>query len=177
MNNENAALKKEINTLRSVVNNQQRFLEQVDSKLRNQNLVMMGVSETNPIGGAESDEDKVKKILEATEVEAGRYTFKRLGEVREEGRNRPILVTVESHEVRDKIVKNGEKLKGEYKDVRIKRDSHPAIRAEWRRLFNSETTERNKPENIGCKIEFDKKKRQITRDDVVIDSWQPLSFL
>ena len=177
----NTALQKEVDVLKQVMNNQQRFLEQVDSRLREKNLVMMSVTETNNIDDAETDEDKIKKVMEALEEDAGVFTFKRLGAVTEGGRDRPILVTVESNDIRERIVKSAPKLDGSasgaIKNVRIKRDSHPAIRKEWKRLFDAETSERNKPENRGCTIEFDKRKRQIKRDGVVIDSWCPLSFL
>ena len=55
------------------------------------------------------------------------------------------------------------------KDVCLKKDQHPAIHAEWRRMFMAEKEERDKPENVGSNIVFDKKKRILLKDNVVND--------
>jgi hypothetical protein len=53
----------------------------------------------------------------------------------------------------------------------IKKDTHPAIRAEWTRLFKVKEEEEKKPGNAGYRITIDMRKRQVLRDDLVIDSW------
>ena len=45
------------------------------------------------------------------------------------------------------------------------------MRREWKRLYDSYDFEKKKAENAGCRIEIDKRKRQITRDGQVIDKW------
>lgn len=181
INAKETALRSEINDLRGVVSNQQRFMEQLDSRSRGQNLVIVGVPETEDVAGAKSDEEKVEKIFETLDADPGVYSFKRLGIAAAAGRTRPFLISLDGNERREKMMNNSAKL-NESDDptlaaIRIKRDSHPAIRKEWKRLFDSEKAEKNKPENRGCKIELDRKKRQLLKDGTVIDSWQPLSFL
>lgn len=72
-----------------------------------------------------------------------------------------------------KILKNA----GEgYERIYIKRDVHPSVRMEWKRLRSSETTEKARPENAGCIIRLDTRERKLYRDDVVIDTWNPQFF-
>ena len=102
----------------------------------------------------------------------------RLGKA-EAGRNRPILAKVPSRAARDKILENTKELRAAgpaYRRISVKKDRHPAIRKEWKRLRGVETAEKGKPVNQGCTIRLDYKKREITRDGVVIDKWSP-SFL
>lgn len=40
----------------------------------------------------------------------------------------------------------------EYEKIYVKKDTHPSIRVEWRRLFDAQKTEKERPENIGCNI-------------------------
>ena len=60
--------------------------------------------------------------------------------------------------------------------VFIKKDQHPFVRREWGRLHAVMKEEKSKPENTGCNINLDPKKREILKDGVVIDQWR-MSFL
>ena len=56
----------------------------------------------------------------------------------------------------------------------MKKDVHPAIRKEWKRLRDVEAAEKVKPVNQGCTIQLDYKCREVNRDGVVIDKWSPV---
>ena len=58
----------------------------------------------------------------------------------------------------------------------MKKDVHPSVRNEWKRLRDAERTEKDRPENVGCVIRLDVRERKLYRDDVVIDKWNPLFF-
>ena len=63
-----------------------------------------------------------------------------------------------------------------YKKIYIKKDTHPNVRLEWKRLRDGESEEKNKPDNVGCVIRLDTRERKLYRDDMVIDSWNPQFF-
>ena len=89
------------------------------------------------------------------------------------------MVTLENTDVKDKILSEAKKLKSAgqlYKKIYIKRDVHPAVRREWKRLYDTLEVEKNKPENVGHSVTIDKRKRQIIRDGQVIDKWN-VNFL
>ena len=101
--------------------------------------------------------------------------IKRLGKARDDGKPRPVLVTMPDEESCTSALKQAPSLKNadnNFAGIRVKKDVHPAIRREWARMFRSEEIEREKPENQGCKIEFDRRKRQILKDGEVIDTFQ-----
>ena len=54
----------------------------------------------------------------------------------------------------------------------VKKDLHPAVREEWKRLHTVQATEKNRPENQGCHIRLDVKERKLYRDGIVIDEWK-----
>ena len=117
-------------------------------------------------------------IFDTIDVQPGRFTTKRLGKQNQD-RIRPILVTLENTDVKDKILSEAKKLKSAgqlYKKIYIKRDVHPAVRREWKRLYYTLEVEKNKPENMGHSVTIDKRKRQIIRDGQVIDKWN-VNFL
>ena len=49
---------------------------------------------------------------------------------------------------------------------------HPKVRAEYSRLKNVETSERDKPENQGRTVKYDPKAKSVTVDGKVIDSFK-----
>ena len=65
---------------------------------------------------------------------------------------------------------------GNYATIYIKKDIHPSIRMEWRRLREVEQNEKERPENSGCVIRLDTRERKVYRNNVIIDSWQPIPF-
>lgn len=89
------------------------------------------------------------------------------------------MVTVASKEVRDKILEKARALEeaGEvYSRIYIKRDVHPSVRAEWKRLRDAERKETERSENAGCVVRLDTKERKLWRDGVVIDTWNQQFF-
>lgn len=182
-----SAVKEELNNMKKMVNEQskilqqqQLYLERLDSRERAKNIVISGLVETVPFEGATTDKEKVNKVLTAMEVKSAvdSMTIKRIGKAIPD-KVRPILVTVSSVDTRSEITSNSRKLKdaGEnFRKIRVKKDVHPAIRREWKRLHEAEAAEKAKPENEGHTIHFDTKNRHLTRDGVIIDTWQPSYF-
>jgi hypothetical protein len=80
--------------------------------------------------------------------------------------------------MREQLVKNTAVLKETpaYDSVFVKRDTHPAIRQEWSRMHKAFKEEKERPENAGCNIVFDKKYKIIKRDGVIIDRWRKPVF-
>ena len=170
-----AALERTIETElkenRVALERQQKYLEDMDSKERGKNLIIVGLSESD---GEDQDVGKVKAILTSLEAGDGELEIKRLGTKAENSR-RPILVTVASKKIRDDLVKKARTSKSQLlKDIRVKRDTHPSIRREWGRLHGVKMEEERKPENAAKTIAIDYKKRQVTCDNAVIASWNPV---
>ena len=63
-----------------------------------------------------------------------------------------------------------------YGKIFVKKDIHPSIRNEWKRLHDAERAEKERPENAGCVIRLEPRERKLYKDGVVIDSWSQLSF-
>ena len=107
------------------------------------------------------------------------FTERRLGK-QIEGKIRPILVTLYQGTDRRVILNHTKNLKSageDFKSIYVKKDTHPAIRREWKRLFDAKEEEEKKPENVGVTIMVDTRKRQLLRNDVVIDRWRPSFFV
>ena len=175
---ENQQLRADVDKLTGVIASQQRYLEIVDAKERARNLFIIGVSETERLLNAETDAQKLKLIVKALglkEEELSKLIIQCLGKARDDGKPRPVLVTMPDGQSRTSALKQAPSLKNadnNFAGIRVKKDVHPAIRREWARMFRSEEIEREKPENQGCKIEFDRRKRQILKDGEVIDTFQ-----
>lgn len=175
LKSENGALKAQLAQQGQVLKQQQMFLEKIDAKERGNNLILMGIPEGTFLG-ADADAEKMQNVLELLDDEGmaseGVITsVKRLG-ASESGKIRPILATATSKEMRNKIVNVARsKNQGVLADIRVKKDVDPSVRAEWKRLFESKEAEEKKAENAGHRIELDMRKRQVTRDGQVIDSW------
>ena len=187
METEMRNLKLENDTLKDVLARQgqllkqhQMYFEKVDAKERENNLVLTGVPE-GAFLGTDVDVEKVDKILETLGDEAavtrGSVTsLKRLG-TQQADKIRPILATVPSVDHRNKIVAASRACThGDLRGIRVKKDAHPAVRAEWKRLFDAKREEEQKPENSGRIIEINMKKRQLICDGQIIDSWQHQLF-
>ena len=169
---------KEINRLNSISYQHQRFLEQIDAQNRVCNVVIMAVPE-NDFDGENDEKAKIKKLflkIESQETEI--IEFKRLGD-KKDRHIRPILLKTRSREARDKLLEKAKSLSSKddpYKSVYIKKDVHPLVRQEWKRLKDLEKSEKEKPENSGHTIILDSKNRTLLRDGQIIDRWQPNFF-
>ena len=133
---------------------------------------------------AVTDQQKISKIWLTIGVEGIEGTFCRLGVSGNTGggspcRNRPILFTLADKSQRSLILDNTNRLKNlgdNYKKICVKKDIHPSVRKEWRRLRDAEAIEKARLENVGCAICLDTHECKLYRDAIVIDSWDPHFF-
>ena len=173
-------MQEQIDKQAEIIGKQQSFMEAIDRKERETKLVVLGVpDEGESLAGETTDEGKLKKIWREMEVTFNIESCRRLGRGDPGGRKRPILVTLTSKGVRDDILGKARKLKeagAPFDRIYVKRDQHPSVRNEWKRLREAEVAERAKPENVGCAIRLDTRERKLYRDVVVIHSWQPAPF-
>lgn len=161
-------LQAQVNKQAEVIAAQQRYLEAIDRKEREKNLVITGVpDEHEALQSVTSEEDKLKKIWLEMGVNEEIQSYWRLGTRGDDSRRRAILVTITSRETRDKILAKASTLKqsaGEFSRIYVKKDVHPSIRKEWRRLHDAEKVEKERPENSGCVIRLDTRERKLYRD-------------
>lgn len=170
---ENTEMKEQMTKQGEIISRQQAFLERIDQKERSQNLIIVGVPEDDD----EPDGDKVEQIIakvndgiggQATVVTVKK--MKRIG-TRDDDKVRPLLVTVGSEDERNEIVKKARECTS-MRGVRLKKDCHPSVRAEWKRLFDVKKAEETKAENAGKVVTVNLRKRNVTIDDRVIDTWK-----
>jgi hypothetical protein len=171
---ENAGLKEQLKKQGQVLRQQQMFLERIDTKERANNLIIVGVPE-GVFLGSQNDTEKVHKVLEplgeGLTTDNAITSVKRIG-APEAGKTRPILTIVKTNELRNKIVNAARSSTQELmKDIQVKKDMDPSVRAEWKRLFDSKKAEEEKPENANRRVVLDFKKRQVTCDGQIVDSW------
>ena len=164
-----------------IIAQHQLFFERVDRRERETKLIVFGVPEDGEdLEGSATDGDKLKKIWAVLDERYDICKHQRLGQHGMQGnRKRPILVEFKDKQVRDSVLSKTKKLKESsdpFKRIYIKKDVHPSVRKEWKRLREAETAEKNRPENVGCTIRLDVKERKLYRDDIVIDRWNPCPF-
>ena len=140
-------LQMQVNTQAEIIKNQQRFLEMLDRKDRECNVVILGVpDEHESLEKATSDDAKLSKIWDALALPKEVTSFRRLGNgntSRGHDRKRPILVTLPTRNGRDTLLEKAKMLKTSgqhYSHIYIKKDIHPNVRAEWKRLRDAEKT-------------------------------------
>lgn len=117
--------------------------------------------EHTALEGALTEEAKIQKVMSA--VIAGPEVVVRSHKHRGQhvlGSNRPrtLLVEVDSKSVRDRVLGKATSVKNmnePHKKICIKKDSHPEVRKEWKRLKDAEEEEKRKPSNAGCNIRLD----------------------
>ena len=91
-------------------------------------------------------------------------------------RKRPLLLTIRDKDTRSRILTNAKKLKDagdHYTGIFVKKDVHPGVRKEWKRLREAEEREKERPENVGCVIRLDTRQRKLNCDNNIIDCWNP----
>ena len=132
---------------------------------------------------AKTDLEKIELVLNTIGYQdPDIVSVQRLGKVNADaGRSRPVKVVLQTAADRQKALSLVENLAqaqgGSLANIKIKKDTHPAIRKEFGRLFEVERQEKAKPENVGKVVEFDKRKRLITVDGLVVDRFKPSFFL
>ncbi len=60
--------------------------------------------------------------------------------------------------------------------IYVKKDTHPGIRKEKGRIRASEKREKEKPENKGCEVKYDRASRTLTVDDTIVGCYNPTFF-
>ena len=175
---------KEIKRLEKIINDQskilgahQKFMEDLDSEKRAQHLIVLGLKE-----GRESDNDKFLSILNAIGVKRDDVKVEdveRLGKIDENqgNRTRPLKITLEKRSMRGIVLKNAKNLKdlpeeSPYKKVFLKRDQHPDIRNEEKRLYEVFKAEKNKPENAEKEVVFDRRTRIVKVNNEEVDRFR-----
>lgn len=181
LNKNYTELKVRVDRQAEIMVKQQQFLEALDRKERESNIVILGVPDENEaLDGATTDEEKIGKIWSQIGVADVGGTHRRLGNNASSGtRRRPILFTLADKNRRSLILENASRLKtsgNNFDRIYVKKDVHPSVRREWRRLREAETTEKARPENAGCTIRLDTRERKLYKDADVIDSWNPQFF-
>ena len=80
---------------------------------------------------------------------------------------------------RTEILKSTKELKkanDQYSKIFIKKDLHPGISREIKRLKDVEKREKENPANIGRDVRYDWKERCVKVDDQIIDKYCPSFF-
>ena len=128
------------------------------------------------------DQSKVEQILQEAgydeDVDLTNWEVKRLGQENDR-RKRPILVVVDNQRQRNNILDKAKNLKEKrepFSSIYVKKDVHPAVRKELGRLRKRERDEKERPENQGVNIVYDKQQRVLLRDGLVIDRYAPSYF-
>lgn len=168
---ENERLKNQMKQQAAILKQHQLFLERLDAKERECNLIVLGVPEVDGI----PDLETVQRILATAKGKREEFepviSVRRLG-TKMPDKIRPMLIVMPSNESRNGAVDAARGNRDPaLKDIRIKKDAHSSVRAEWSRLFKVKEEEEKKPGNAVCHISIDMKKRQVLRDGLVIDSW------
>ena len=176
---------REITRLKGIINDQtkilsahQKFMEDLDSEKRANHLIVLSLKEE----GNESDQDNFLGILDAIGVKREDVkieNMERLGQIDENqgNRTRPLKVTLEQRSMRNIILKNSKNLKDQpegskYKKVFLKRDQHPDVRNEEKRLYEVFKAEKNKPVNADKEVVFDRKARVVTVNNEEVDRFK-----
>ena len=170
-------LEGKINKQADIISQQQRFLEMLDKKEREDNVVILGLpDEGEALEGAVTDVDKMQRVWEKIGVPRVQCQHRRLGTQGNNNRKRPLLLTIRDKELRSRILSNAKNLKsaGEsYSRIYVKKDVHPGVRKEWERLREAEKREKERPENVGYEVKLDTRERKLYRNGEVIDGWNP----
>lgn len=168
------SLKENGANLHTAMKKQRSFIEQLDAAQRANKLIITGIPEEHPLeSAATTDEEKCALIFRKIGCTPDIHDVCRLGKKREQGDTcRPVKVTLVKPSERQHILESAPQLASHispFDQMRIKRDTHPAVRAEWTRLH--EVLKKEKVGNHGLTVAMDYKKREVTRNGTPIDSF------
>lgn len=178
-------LEMETKSLKSIAIEHSKVAHKIDLKERAGNFIIYGMN------GVEEKRQFISCLFRTIEVNVTNFEFKMVGKKQDF-----CLVTLLNDDIkyRDVILRKSVILKKpesesernsyEHKialltpfgidvdSLNLKKDLHPTVRSEWRRLNEVVRSETSKPENIGETITLDPKKREVLKNGVVIDSWR-----
>lgn len=168
--------------LRKTLAQQQRFLEGLDADKRASNIIMLGVPEKDLVVDdqtAKDDEQKWAMIKSAIGCDGINHSsIIRLGRPTQ-GSCRPLKIVLTRDQDRPTIIERAKDLltaNAALKDIKIKKDTHPAVRKEYARLHQVEKKEKDKPENVGRTVAYNHQQRAILVDGKIVDSFMPTFF-
>ena len=190
MQEKNESQDKEIERLEGIIKTQgkilsdhQKFMEGLDAEKRAKDIIVLGLKE-------EEGQDDSEKFLEIVDTVGVKRTdvevscVARLGKIDEEqideDKTRPLKVTLEERAMRDMILRNSKNLKdlpetSQFKRVFLKRDQHPEVRKEEKRLYEVFKAEKKKPENADLPVLFDRRNRVVTVNNEEVDRFKLFS--
>ena len=186
MKGKNESIEKEIKRIDKTVLDQnkilsahQKFMEDLDSEKRAKHMIVLGVKEDQD----KTDEEKFHDIVSVIGVNTNEIKVEnivRLGAITDDQPNktRPMKVSFEKNGMREKILKLSKNLKdqgGPYERIFLKKDTHPEVRKEEKRLYEVFKAEKNKGENADKEVAFDRKTRVVTVNGQEIDRFQLFS--
>ena len=152
-----------IETLSQIVVNMQSSLNKLDGDVRENNIMVAGLTETDvDLGNGTkltSDSDKMRHILyliDATEAKVDEYTTERIGKQRSD-RPRVVKINTGSKEQRNMLLAKTRLLKQKtapWKSVYMNKDVHPVYRNETARVRKKmKALKEENPENQEIKIQ------------------------
>ena len=181
---------KEIKRVEEIVKEQgkiiaahQKFMEDLDAEKRSKDMIVLGLKE----GGGENDDEKLLGLFVAIGVKAEEVkveSAERLGQLNEgeenENKIRPLKVTFEHKSMRSNVLRNSKNLKdqpegSDLKRVFLKKDQHPEVRNEEKRLYEVFKAEKKKPQNADKEIVFNRKTRVVLVNNEEIDRFRLFS--
>ena len=163
----------DVTNLSKTINAHQKSLQTMYEKEREKHIIATGVKENGDV----SDADNIRMIFDVINcTHISPVTVSRLGKERgKEDPPRPILIVLTNTNERQQVLDCARSLKGagtEYATIFLKKDLHPDIRKEWKRMRDVCRAEKVKPKNGGCKIFIDYKQGVLKIDDTVIDRYR-----
>ena len=176
-------------TMKETVAAQQKTLENLQQDRRARNIVITGIKEPECTGKDAKlvDESAVDDLLAAVEcVGISPSRVVRLGVKQNTARDddatpenrrpplpRPLLVSLNTaNDVRAVLLKTNKlKNNADFCNIYVKRDEHPLVRQEWKRLRAVARKEKAAPINQGCVIKVDYQKKAVTRDGEIIQEF------
>ena len=154
-------------------------MEDLDGEKRSKHIIVLGLKEERDVADLDKFNDIVNVVGLNPAVDIKVENIVRLGtrDENEQNRIRPIKVTLETMQMRNDVLKKASKLKDQeegsvYRKVFLKRDTHPDVRAEEKRLYEVFKAERDKPENAGKEVLFDRKARVVTVNKEEVDRFR-----
>ena len=163
-----------IEALKNVVAKQQRSLRAQDSDIREKNLIISGISESDVLDNGQTyrnDEEKIEGLFRIIGVNLPEGSkMERLGKPNDRY-SRSIKLNVVSKVNRDSVITRSKELKNAnepWNAVYINYDQHPAVVEEDKRLRKKKKTLQNLEENREKDIRIEKGELKV--DGVVVDS-------
>ena len=149
-----------------IIAKQQRYLEMLDRKDREMNVVVLGLPvEDEALDGITTDTEQLNRLWDKMGVGDVQCQLRRLGVANEhQPRKRPLLLTIRDQDTRSRVLasaKNLKKSEEKYSKIYVKKDVHPGVRKEWRRLREAEEREKGRTETVGCDIKLNTRERKL----------------